>query len=325
MTAGLFIVLLISIGLNLILLVANSSGGGNQTVLVPGSGTDKVVVIPLTGVIEGRTYQRFERFMKRAEADSSIKAIVLRIDTPGGEVPASDEIYNRILQYKQNRKEKGQTIQVIVSMGGMATSGGYYAACGADYLFAENTTVTGNIGVLWPNYNLSKLLEKYGVEDTTVVSNGTPYKDAGSMTRMPSPQHAQYMQHLVDAPFARFKDVVKTGRGTRLTDTIDNIANGKAYTADDAKKLGLIDDIGYLDTAISYAIKISGASNPQVVKYNEPPSFFGLLDTESESQFLGRRGDGVTIHLDASAVEQLVSPQMMYLYRGPQARDSSEK
>lgn len=310
------ILLVGSVLLNLILLASMLSGsGGNQTVLSAGNGTDKVIVIPLTGEIDEHTALRFERFMKRAESDTGVKAIVLRIDTPGGTVPASDEIYGRILRYKQERKDKGQTIPVIVSMGGFATSGGYYAACAGDYLFAEHTTLTGNIGVLWPQINYSKLMQKYGVEDLTVVSSGTPYKDAGSPTREPNPQHAQYMQHLIDAPFQRFKDVVKTGRGSNLTKPLDDIANGQAYTAPDAKSLGLIDDIGYLDGAIKYAANKAGISNPMVVKYQEPPSFFGLL--ESDARFGGRREAGVTIHLDASAIDRLNCPQMMYLYRGP--------
>ena len=318
------ILLGISVLLNIMLMLGSMGGGGSgtQTVMSSGNGNDKVVVIPLTGVIDDRSYTRLDRFLKRAEADSSVKAIVLRIDTPGGTVNASDEIYARILRYKQERQEKGQTIPVIVSMGGMATSGGYYAACAGDYLYAEETTVTGNIGVLWPNYNFSKLMEKYGVQDTTIVSSGATFKDAGSPTRTPEPYHQKYMQHLIDVPFARFKDVVKTGRGKNLTKPIDEIADGEAYTAKDAKMLGLVDDIGYLETAVAYAAKKASLTNPMVVRYQEPPTFFGLL--ESDSLFHGSREQGVTIKIDASAIDRLTCPQMMYLYRGPQGTGSPQ-
>ena len=312
------ILLIISILLNIMLMAGDLGGsGGQQTVISNGNGNDKVVVIPLTGVIDDHTYTRIDRFFKRAEADNSIKAIVLRIDTPGGTVSASDEIYSRILRYKQERQEKGQSVPVIVSMGGFATSGGYYAACAGDYLFAEETTITGNIGVLWPNYNFSGLMQKYGVQDTTIVSSGATFKDAGSPTRPQNSNDMAYMQHLIDVPFARFKDVVKTGRGKNLKHPIDEIADGKAYPAADAKAAGLIDDIGYLESAIKYASSKTGVSNPMVVRYQEPPSFFGLL--ESDSLFHGGgREQGVTIKIDASAIDRLTSPQMMYLYRGPQ-------
>ena len=312
-----------SIVLNIMLMAGDwGGGGGQQTVLSSGNGNDKVVVIPLTGVIDDHTYTRVDRFFKRAEADNSIKAIVLRIDTPGGTVSASDEIYSRILRYKQERQEKGQSVPIIVSMGGFATSGGYYAACAGDYLFAEETTVTGNIGVLWPNYNFSGLMQKYGVQDTTIVSSGATFKDAGSPTRPQEPNQMAYMQHLIDVPFARFKDVVKTGRGKNLKQPIDQIADGKAYPAADAKAVGLIDDIGYLENAIKYASGKTGVSNPMVVRYQEPPSFFGLLETDSLFHGGGRE-QGVTIKIDASAIDRLTSPQMMYLYRGPQSFGSS--
>ena len=312
------ILLIISVLLNIMLMAGDWGGSsGQQTVISNGNGNDKVVIIPLTGVIDDHTYTRIDRFFKRAEADNSIKAIVLRIDTPGGTVSSSDEIYSRILRYKQDRKEKGQNVPVIVSMGGFATSGGYYAACACDYLFAEETTITGNIGVLWPNYNFSKLMEKYGVQDTTIVSSGATYKDAGSPTRPQDPNQLVYMQHLIDVPFARFKDVVRTGRGKNLKQPIDQIADGKAYPAVDAKAAGLVDDIGYLETAIKYAVGKTGVSNPMVVRYQEPPSFFGLLETDS--LFHGSsREQGLTIKIDASAIDRLTSPQMMYLYRGPQ-------
>jgi protease-4 len=311
------ILLVASIVLNIMLMADWGSAGGQQTVLSSGNSNDKVVVIPLTGVIDDHTYTRIDHFFKRAEADNSIKAIVLRIDTPGGTVSASDEIYSRILRYKQERQEKGQTVPVIVSMGGFATSGGYYSACAGDYLFAEETTITGNIGVLWPNYNVSKLMEKYGVQDTTIVSSGATFKDAGSPTRPQEPNQAAYMQHLIDVPFARFKEVVKTGRGKNLKHPIDEIADGKAYPAVDAKAAGLIDDIGYLENAIKYAVGKTGVSNPMVVRYQEPPSFFGLLETDSLFHGGGRE-QGLTIKIDASAIDRLTSPPMMYLYRGPQ-------
>ena len=176
----LVLMLLFSGVLNLVLIAASVGGSaaGITQHTVQAGGTDKLVVIPLRGIIESTTSAQFDRFLDTAEADKTVKAVVIEIDSPGGTVTASDEIYNRIKSFKSKRN-----IPVVVSMASLATSGGYYAACGADYVFAQPTTFTGNIGVLMPRYNFSKLMEKYGVEETTIVSTGAKFKNAGSSFR----------------------------------------------------------------------------------------------------------------------------------------------
>src|SRR3712207_6602256 len=116
-------------------------------------------------------------------------------------------------------------------MASLATSGGYYAACGADHVIAQPTTFTGNIGVLMPRYNFSKLMEKYGVEETTIVSSGARFKNAGSSFRPETPEEKQYMQELADSAFKQFKDVVTAGRSSKLKANLEDIANGKVFTA----------------------------------------------------------------------------------------------
>ena len=153
--------LLVSGVLNLVLIGASlgDGGGATQQTVKAGGGSDKIALVPLRGIIDANLSAQFDRFMDMAEADKNVKAIVVEIDSPGGTVTASDEIYNRLKLFKSKKN-----VPIIVSMGSLATSGGYYAACGADHVFAQPTTFTGNIGVLMPRYNFHKLMEKYGVE-----------------------------------------------------------------------------------------------------------------------------------------------------------------
>ena len=321
-----FVALLLLLGgsvlMNVLLLGSNSmssSGGSVQTTVKTAGDSDKVIaVIPLEGIVDDAMQARVDRYITRAKDDSDVKAVVLLIDTPGGTVTASDEIYKQIKKFKTDKNG----IPIIVAMRGMATSGGYFIACAGDYITAERTTTTGNIGVLMPSYNLSKLLDKWGIEDNTVVATGAIYKTSGSWTRPPAPQDAAYLQSGVDSAFAIFKSVVVSGRGTRLKDTIDNIANGKAYTGDEALKLGLVDEIdttGYLDVALGKAAVSAGLQKPQVVLYHEPaPSILNLL---SSADYSGGRSkaQGLTVNLDASLMDRLSSPRMMYLYAGAQS------
>lgn len=313
----LVLLLLISGALNLVLIASSfSSGGSNvtQQTVQAGGGRDKIVIVPLHGIIDASVSARFDRFMDLAEGDAAVKAVVIEIDTPGGTVTASDEIYNRIKSFKAKR-----SIPVVVSMGSLATSGGYYAACGGDWVFAQPTTFTGNIGVLMPRYNFSKLMEKYGVAETTIVSTGAKFKNAGSSFQPETPEETQYMQELADSAFTTFKEVVVAGRSSRLIGNLEDIANGKVYTAKSAKELGLIDDVGYLEDAQNYAAK--NLVNPTIVRYQDPPSLMQLL-MASKSDVAGTMAggkidaSGVSITIDRNLLHELSTPRPLYLWRG---------
>src|ERR1700733_7434575 len=234
----------LSIAANIYFLIFTGLLGGSetaeQTVLVSGDPKQRVAVVDINGIIDESTFQVLDKMLKQVESDENVKAVVVEVDTLGGEVGASDEIYHRLVKFKEDRH-----VPMVVAMGSFATSGGYYVSCAADQIVAQRTTWTGNIGVLFPRYDLSKLLDKVGVADETIAPESTPYKTAGDPTRPMTPDERKYWLDLVDDAFATFKDVIKTGRGERLTQSLDAIANGKAYTAGEAKKLGLIDQIGY--------------------------------------------------------------------------------
>lgn len=245
-----------------------------QTVLVNGDEKQKIAVVPIVNsmILEAQA-QQLNRTIDELDKDTDVKALVLQIDTPGGSVTASDEMYHRVQEYKKAHP----TVPVVVTMGGLATSGGYYTACAGDYLFAQPTTLTGNIGVLLPQYNIAKLADKYGVVDATIHSTGADFKEAGSWTKPIDPKDTIYLTDLIDSAFARFKQVVMQGRTRRLTQPIDALANGKAYTADEAKRLGLVDQIGYSTDAFAYAATKAGLTKMHVVRYDQPSTLVDVL------------------------------------------------
>jgi protease IV len=312
----------ISLALNIYLLLfgALMSGrsGSRSNVILEGDETEKVAVVPIVNsmMLEAQA-ERFDKTMGTVEKDANVKAVVIKIDTPGGAVTAADEMYHRIQVFKQRKPG----VPVIVSMGGYATSGGYYAACAADYLIAQPTTITGNIGVILPHYNLDKLADKWGIEDTSIHSTGADYKEAGSMFKPMSETERVYLLGLIDSAFKQFKAVVDTGRKGKLTQSIDQIANGKAYTADEAKGLGLVDQIGYEADAYQYAATKVGLKNMTVVKFDEPSSLLEMLSSSSKipTPKADSGGGGVQINgvqIDASKIDELLTPRLLYMWRG---------
>jgi protease-4 len=317
-----FIILLLAVSVlvNLLLLGGSAMGEGSvvHETVKKGSSEASIAIVPINGIIDENMSRQFDNFMNQAEKDKDIKAIIVEIDSPGGTVTASDEIYARILKYKQDKK-----IPIVVSMGSLATSGGYYAACAADHIFAQQTTLTGNIGVLMPRFNVHKLMEKWGVEENTIVSEGAKYKNAGSMFSLETPEQTKYLQGIADSMFARFKDVVKQGRGAKITAAgkkMDEVADGRAFTAAEAKTLGLVDTIGYLGDAISHAQSAASLSDPRVFRYHRPPTLFEALAARSNvspAQALGGTTiSGVNVNVDRKVIDELLTPHVLYLWRG---------
>jgi protease-4 len=308
----------LSLGLNLILLAMafgfSSDETFHQTVVVSGDTNQKIAALPIKGVIDDAMASRFAAAIRKLETEGDIKALVLEIDTPGGSVTASDEIYHEILKFKAEKH-----IPVVVSMGGLATSGGYYVACAADQIIAQRTTITGNIGVLMPRYNFSKLADKYGVEDTTIKSTGSEFKDAGSMFRPERPEEHAYWLGLIDDAYATFKSVVQTGRGNNLKASMPEVANGKAYTSNEALKMGLIDRQGYASDAYGVAASLASLSKMHVVRYEPVQSFLNMFG--AESKFIGQSTKNVTVNgvnlsIDRHFLDELSAPRLMYLWRG---------
>ncbi|MEM6560314.1 MAG: signal peptide peptidase SppA, partial [Planctomycetota bacterium] len=270
-------------------------------------GRSKIAVIPIEGVITGETAADVRAFLNRARDDASIDAIVLSIDSPGGGVTPSDEIYADVLQYKADTGD-----YVVAQMNGVAASGGYYVACAADEIIAQRTTLTGSIGVLFQRYDLTGLSDKIGIADGSIVSTGATYKTTGDPFTKLSPDERDYLTSVIDDSFATFKSVVTKARQPALTSagsTIDDVANGKIFSADQAEKLGLIDAQGYRADAYAAAEIGAGISNATVIRYDMPISpFEGLLGVEAPV--------GVNLDIGAELIDELSTPRLLYLWRG---------
>lgn len=306
--------LLLNVYLIVIAGFMSDGDNGKTKTLIAGDPLQKVAVVPVDGIILGKSAETFDKLMARVEKESSVKALVIEIDTPGGDVSASDEMYHRVMQFKADRPG----IPVVISMKGLATSGGYYVSCAGDYIFAEPTTLTANIGVLMPRYNLADLADRWGIRDTTLKSSGSPYKDAGSMLKEENPRDTAYMQGLIDQMYTQFKSVVAKGRGSQIkakNKTVDAIADGRALTAADAIADGLVDQIGYLSDAYTYAASAAHLANASVIKYEEKPSLVDLF-TGSSTLPAPKSVNGVNVNVDQDLASALLRPHVMYLWTG---------
>ena len=199
------------------------------------------------------------KLLKKYEKDDDVKAIVLRVDSPGGAVAPSQEIHDAIKRIKSRKK-------VVVSMGGLAASGGYYISAPADRIFAEPGTLTGSIGVIFMHFNVRGLLEWAKVEETTLKSG--KYKDTLSPFRPIHETDREEIQSISDDVYAQFVQAVAQGRGLPAA-RVREIAEGRIYTGKRAKELKLVDELGGLDDAIAAAWGLAGQSGEPKVQY--PP------------------------------------------------------
>jgi len=251
-------------------------------ILIPRPAADKIAVISLSGTITTGDSSLFsgstitpdlvKDYLTRAENDKAVKAIVFRIESPGGEIAPCQEILWEIERVKETKK-------IVVSMGGQAASGGYYISTQAHKIVALPTTMTGSIGVIYSVMNVEELLEKLGIQ--IEIFKGGKYKDMYWGFRELTLEEEEIMQGMVDEYYEQFIDVVAEGRGLNEED-VRNLATGQIYTGTEAKELGLVDELGNLDTAINLALELAGIETA-IVEYYQPPrltiwSLLGLAD-----------------------------------------------
>jgi len=200
--------------------------------------------------------------LERARQDPEVRALVVRVNSPGGTITASDVVYEEIRRFKADTGKP-----VVVQMMGLAASGGYYVSLAGDRIFANPTSVTGSIGVIFVGLNLSGLLEKIGIENQTLTAGAR--KDSGSWIRPMRPEERAQLQGVLDEMHARFQQVVAAGRPGLDAARIAELADGRIYTAAQAKSNGLVDEIGYLPDSIAYAATRAGlaAGAYRVVTY----------------------------------------------------------
>jgi protease-4 len=349
----LFILLVIgSLGFNLLILgslvmvslFSHSGGLGEERLLNERyhSGQkeagDKIAVIFVDGpIVEGlMSYPRKQ--IDSAAADNTVKAVVVRINSPGGSITASDDLHRRLTELRDGNPAKNTKAKpLVVSMASLAASGGYYIAMPAKTLFAERTSITGSIGVYAAFPNISKLASDYGVK-LDIIKRGE-VKASGNMFESMTAEERQVWDDMIEHAYQEFLDVVKEGRGnklkyplqaeikeehkkipdidkdgkiikengqTKMVDYVRRLADGGIYTADKAKKYGLIDDIGYLDDALAEARKQAGlGTNVRVITYEKPLTLLTLLTGADASQ--------PGVKLDLNQLAHGAMPRLWYL------------
>jgi protease-4 len=287
--------------------------------VVHGELGSKILLVQIDGVIseepEGTTFfsqgesrvARLREELDKAREDDDIRALLVRINSPGGTVTASDILYREILRFKEE-----QGVPVVAHLMGIAASGGYYAAMAADHLIAQPTAVTGSIGVIFGSVNLAGLMEKVGVENQTLVSG--PYKDAGSILRKMTPDERAQLQSVLDDMYERFLSVVQRGRPELAADVITRLADGRIYSANQALEHGLVDELGDLTDAVAATERAAGLDAARVVTYHRPREYRkNLYSVESAA-------DGFALGWRPEWRSLLPSPAFLYLWT-PGVRD----
>ncbi len=232
---------------------------------------DRIALIRIEGVIVDSQATVGE--LKKFGENPSIKAIVLRIDTPGGGVVPSQEIYDAVKRVRDKSNKA-----VIASMGSVAASGGYYIAAATDRIVANPGTLTGSIGVIMETANLEGLLQKIGVEGVIIKSG--KYKDVGSPLRKMSAEERGLLQAVMDDVHKQFIEAVAEGRSMELR-AAQVLADGRIFTGRQAKEAKLVDELGDLEDAIQLAAEVVGIEGePKVVEPRRRFSFRELLDSK---------------------------------------------
>jgi protease IV len=292
-------------------------GGKLQEAIISGEGKDKVLLIDISGMLttgkasgileEPSLPARIKEELTKAEEDKHVKAIILRINTPGGSVTASDLVYHELKVFKKKR-----AVPVIAAIMDLGTSGGYYIAMAADHILAHPSTITGSIGVIMVTMNAEGLLEKVGVQPAAIVSG--PKKAMGSPFRPMNDEERAIFQGTIDHLFEQFLSVVKEGRPGLSMEQIRTVADGRIFTADIAKSKGLVDSIGYLDEAIDLAKKEANLEQAKVVTYTRGGVTHQNIYSRFDPPQIGPIGFP---QVDAHSLFNVLTggtPQMLYMW-----------
>jgi len=280
-----------------------------------GEGRAKILLVDVSNVItdlptrhafglieEESTVERVHAELKKAADDTRVKAVVLRVNSPGGGVTASDDVYGEIVRYKKERK-----VPVVAALGDVAASGGYYVACAADRIVAHPTTTTGSIGVIMTGLNLEGLLAKVGVRNQTFKAG--EHKDILSPFRGATPDERRIVQSILDDLHTRFVSVVRESRAGLDLRRLAELTDGRIFDAPQALQAGLIDQIGDLHAAIDAARAAAHVDEARVVAYRRP-------DETRENIYSATRGLPAQVNVLPVDLGALATsgPRFMYLW-----------
>ena len=269
-----------------------------EVVVKDNDSRNKIAVIDVDGVImsgisdrSGRSLvDMIEEQLESAATDKRVKAVILKVDSPGGEVMASDDIYNLIADFQVKSSKP-----VIASMGNVAASGGYYVSAPCRWIVANELTITGSIGVIMHGYNFRGLMDKVGIRPEVFKSG--KFKDMMSSDKAEGeilPEEKKMIQDLVNETFQKFKSVVADGRGhanksngkegRKLVDNWQDYADGRIVSGKQAYELGFVDELGNFETAVERAQTIAGIADANLIQYQAPFHLGNLLRLFGESQ-----------------------------------------
>jgi protease-4 len=235
---------------------------------------ERVAVVKIYGVI--KSPDKTVKVLDELQREPKVKAVVLRIDSPGGVVGACQEIYEKVKKLKEFKP-------VVVSMGSVAASGALYISVGASKVVANPGTITGSIGVIIQSYNVKELAQKLGVKVVTVKSG--KFKDLLNPFREPDPQSLKVLQELIDDSYRQFVKAVAEGRGLKVEEVM-KFADGRVFSGKRAKELGLVDELGGLDRAVELAKELGKCPKAQVWEVKEKKGLVERLLGEGSSEAL---------------------------------------
>lgn len=282
--------------------------------------SDKIVIVDIDGMLTNdrsggffglsdNPVSLFIEKLDKAAADNDVRAIVLRINSPGGGVTASDIMHRRLITFRRHCK-----IPVIAIIEDVGASGAYYIACGSDRILAHPTSIVGSIGVIMQTMSVIRTLEWLGI-DTKAVTSG-PFKDLASPLKHLSKKDLAILQGMIDSFYKRFLTVVTAGRPKLSANEIKKLADGRIYTGEQAKENGLVDDLGYVDSAIQLARQMSKVQKVKIVIYHRPMGYRANVYSKTSAT--------PNINLINISVPKLMDsarPQFLYLWTGKTFRD----
>jgi len=290
-----------------------------QEQVLEGEGQVKILLLDISGTISekreskglglSRKYSlvaQIKEELQKAQGDRAIVGVIVKINSPGGTVTATDTIYHELMQFK-----KRTGVRTIACMTGLATSGGYYIASAADEIMAHPTAITGGIGVIAMKLNVDKFLSKIGIEEETIKSGDK--KDIWSPLRPSTPEEKEIIQTIINTLHKRFVNVALAGRKSLLRrEEIEKLADGRIFTADQALEVKLIDRVGYLDDAVEEMKESLGIAEAKLITYYRPGGYKATIYSGSpvaphrEINLIAINGDGLA---------PLSGVQFMYLWR----------
>jgi protease-4 len=284
---------------------------------VEGTGSAKILIVDLSGVLSDDPpslsltaappqvplLARVQEMLRKAEKDDRVKALIVRINSPGGTITASDTLYREIHEFKLRKK-----IPVIAAIMDVGASGGYYVALAADTIVANPTAVTGSIGVVMLTVDAQGLMQKLGVAPLAIKSGAM--KDAGSPFRALTPAERAVFQDVIEDMFGRF--VMRIVQSRKIPDArVRAFADGRIYTADQALALGLVDRVAYLDEVVVMARKAAGVEEARVVMYHRPKEYTTSIYSGGPASPVGATSALAQL---AGALTPGSGPRFMYLW-----------